>query len=115
MAAERHHGIGHGRRQARVVLDRTFIEGAALRGIKVERATEIDGAPSRVRGDQRNGNAGGVTAGEGGGPPRSHSRVRPDIIDPTRAAGPSRNADGPLTDVRLAPGRLEALQVDAVS
>src|SRR2546422_9563671 len=38
-------------------------------------------------------------------------RSRPDIIDATRFAGPSRNAGWTLTGLPLSPGSLDALQV----
>src|SRR5947208_16327717 len=116
MGAEARHGIGHGRRQTGIVFDRAFLKGAALRGIEIERGTEVHSAPGHLIGDQRKGKAGGVATCGGGGSPRRAPRVRPDIVDPTRVAGPSRNADWPLIYLNLSPGRLEALQVlDAVS
>src|SRR2546426_12223381 len=111
MAAERRHGICHGRRQPGIVLDRALVEGVALRGVKIERATKIHRAPLFAMGDQRNCNARRVAACEGGDSPRRKPRIRPDIIDPTSFAGPSRNAGWTLTGFHLSPGSLDALQV----
>src|SRR6266851_3551596 len=111
MAAERRHGIGHGRRQTGIIFDRVLIKSVALRGVQIERAMKIHGAPRRAIRDQRHGNARGVAVCEGGASPRSKPRIRPDIIDPTRFAGPNRHAGWPLTCFRLAPGHLDALQV----
>src|SRR5437870_11362827 len=112
MAAERRHGICHGRRQPGIVLDRALVEGVALRGVKIERATKIHRAPLFAMGDQRNCNARSVAACEGGDSPRRKPRIRPDIIDPTGFAGPNRNASWTLTCFHLvSPGNLDLLQV----
>src|SRR5919109_3229747 len=116
MAAERRHGIGHGRRQTRITFDRILIKGVALPGVQIERAVKIHCAPRLAIRDQRNRNARSVAACEGGDSPRRKPRIRPDIIDPTSFAGPNRNVGWTLTCFRLSPGDLDALQViEAVS
>src|SRR5205807_355723 len=62
-------------------------------------------------GHQRNCNARSVAACEGGDSPGRKPRIRPDIIDATSFAGPSRNAGWTLTGFPLSPGSLDALQV----
>src|SRR5882672_10487460 len=109
MTAKGHHGTGHGRRQTGIVFDCALIEGVALRGVKIERATKIHCAPRLAMGDQRNCNVRTVAACEGLDSPRRKSRIRPDIIDPTSVAGPSRNAGWTLTSFHLSPGSLDAL------
>src|SRR5438132_5867683 len=111
MATERRHGIGHGRRQTSIIVDRVLIKGVALRGVQIERAMKLHCAPRLAIRDQRHGNARSVAASEGGASPRSKPRIRPNIIDPTSFAGPNRNAGWPLTCFRLTPGHLDALQV----
>src|SRR5919109_1392787 len=111
MAAERRHGIGHGRRQTRITFDRILIKGVALPGVQIERAVKIHCAPRLAISDQRNGKARSIAACEGGDSPRRKPRIRPDIIDPTSFAGPNRNAGWTLTCFRLSPGDLDALQV----
>src|SRR5437773_10025095 len=111
MAAERRHGICHGRRQTGIVFDRALIKSVALRGVKIERATKIHCAPLLVMGDQRNCYARSVAACEGGDSPRRKPRICPDIIDPTSFAGASRNAGWTLIGFHLSPGSLDALQV----
>src|SRR3989454_7877568 len=111
MAAERRHGICHGRRQTGIVLDRALIKSVALRGVKIERATKIHCASGLAIGHQRNCNARSVAACEGGDSPGRKPRIRPDIIDATSFAGPSRNAGWTLTGFPLSPGSLDALQV----
>src|SRR2546428_12072217 len=110
MAAERRHGKCHGRRQTGIVFDRALIKGVPLRGVKIERATKIRCALLLVMGDQRNCHARSVAACEGGGSPWRRPRICPDIIDPTRFAGASRNAGWTLIGFHLAPRSLDALQ-----
>src|SRR5882724_56556 len=111
MAAERRHGICHGRRQTSIIFDRVLIKGVALRGVQIERAMKIHCAPRLAISDQRNGDARSVAACEGGDSPRRKPRIRPDIIDPTSFAGPNCNAGWTLTCFRLSPRDLDALQV----
>src|SRR5882724_340532 len=111
MATERRDGVCHGRRQTGIVFGRALIEGVALRGVKIERATKIYCAPRPADGDQRHCNARSVAACEGGGSPRREPRIRPDIIDPTSFAGPSHNAGWTLTGFHRSPGSLDALHV----
>src|SRR5437867_13026642 len=105
MGAEARHGIGHGRRQTGIVFDRAFLKVAALRGIEIERATEVHSAPGQLIDDQRKGKAGGVATCEGGGSPWSELRVRLDIVNQTRVAVPSRHAVWLLIALHLSLGR----------
>src|SRR5882724_3186551 len=111
MATERRDGVCHGRRQTGIVFGRALIEGVALRGVKIERATKIYCAPRPADGDQRHCNARSVAACEGGGSPRREPRIRPDIIDPTSFAGPSHNAGWTLTGFHRSPRSPNTLPV----
>src|SRR5437879_13111317 len=77
----------------------------------MERPTKTPSPPPLARGDQRNGNARSIAAGEGGGPPQRKPRIRPDISDAARFARPSGHAGWTLPGFHFSPGRLDALQV----
>jgi hypothetical protein len=101
VAAERRHGRCQGRRHTGRIFDRVLIKGVALRGVQIEHAMKLHGAPRLAMRDQRHGHARSVAACEGGDSPRSEARIRPDIIDPTRFAGPNRHAGWTLTCFRF--------------
>ena len=93
------------------MFDRALIERVGLSGVKTQRATKIHCASRLATGDQRNCHARNIAAGEGGGPPRRKSRLRPDIVDATHLAGPSGQARWTLTGFQLSPGGLDTLHV----